>query len=93
MPSLSVLSPVCCGARTGAGTAPVDGVFEETGADRVDSVGVVSTDWPSQNMQGRSTKRYSLCVIRRKEGRQDFGPKKQMRLDYRGSRPFSQSRA
>jgi hypothetical protein len=66
LPSLSVLSPVCWGARTGAETAPVEGVFEEPGTDRVDSVGVVRTDWPSQNVQDRSTKRNSFCVIKGK---------------------------
>jgi hypothetical protein len=60
MPSLSVLSPVCGGERMGAEAAPVGDVFEEAGTDRVDSVGVVRTDWPSQNMQERSTKRNSF---------------------------------
>jgi hypothetical protein len=64
MPSLSVLSPVCWGKRRGAEAAP--GVFEEPGVDRVDSVGVVRTDWPSQNMLERRTKRNSFCVIKRK---------------------------
>jgi len=66
MPSLSVLSPVCWGGRLGAEAAPVGGVFGEPGTDWVDSVGVVRTDWPSQNMQERTTKRNSFCVIKRK---------------------------
>ena len=70
MPSLSVLSPVCWGDRTGAETALVEGVFGVPGTDRVDSVGVVRTDWPSQNVQDRTTKRNSFCVIRRKRAAQ-----------------------
>ena len=64
-PSMSVLSPVCCDDRTEAEPAPVGGEVEEPGTDRVDSVGVVRTDWPSQNVQDRRTKRNSVCFIKR----------------------------
>jgi hypothetical protein len=47
----------------GAESLPVAGVVEEAGTDRVDSVGVVRMDWPSQNVHDRSTKRNSFCVI------------------------------
>jgi hypothetical protein len=53
----------------GAEPAPVWGAVEEPGKDRVDSVGVVRTDWPSQNVQDRRTKRNSVCFIKRKNGR------------------------
>jgi hypothetical protein len=57
MPSLSVLSPGGWGDRTGVELAPLGGVFEEPGTDRVDSVGVVRMDWPSQNVQDKTTRR------------------------------------
>ena len=62
-PSLSVLSPVCRGDRGGATPAPVVGAVAESGAARADSAGVVRTDWPSQKMQDRRTKRNSFCII------------------------------
>lgn len=50
----------------GAEAAPVEGVFADPGTDRVDSVGVLRTDWPSQNIEDRITKRNSFCVINRR---------------------------
>jgi hypothetical protein len=50
----------------GAEAAPMEGGVEEPGTDRVDSAGVVKTDWALQKMQERTTKRNSFCVIKRK---------------------------
>jgi hypothetical protein len=44
----------------GAEPAPVEGAVEEPATDRVDSAGVVRTDWPSQNVQDSSTRRNSF---------------------------------
>jgi len=53
--------------------SPVEAAVEEPGAERVDCMGVVRTDWLSQKPQDRRTKRNSLCVIsfceRGKKGR------------------------
>jgi hypothetical protein len=67
-PSMSDLSPVCCDDRMGAEPASVGGAVEDPGTDRVDSVGVVRTDWPSQKVQEKRTKRNSVCFIKRKNG-------------------------
>jgi hypothetical protein len=60
------------GPRWGADGAPfAGGPAAEPDTDRVDSVGVVRTDWPAQIVQDSSTRRTSFCVIKRKRAQTD----------------------